>query len=104
MPPLPKQQQAQGSHSLTDPKTWDIAVKDETGTLLTRLSAQEARHQFLGTDLDRMLPKDEPRILPKDQLKVGLTYEMISLDGKPPKEPLSEAERLMVLKEYTGIQ
>ena len=102
VPPTPKQLQGQGIHSLTDPKTWDVEVKDEAGQVLARVSGTEAREAFAGTDLEASLPHFEP--LKDSSPPILATHKNLKLDGSSiPKAPLTNEERLYILKEYSGI-
>jgi hypothetical protein len=100
VPPLPKQLQGQGFHSLSDPKTWNILVKDRAGTVMATIPAHEARSAFTGTKLEEKLPHK----VTVDVAPSKFSHENIVLDGsKAPKEDVTEQERLAILKEFTGI-
>ena len=101
VPPLPKQLQGQGFHSLSDPKTWNLLVKDKEGKVMTKISAQEARSAFSGTALEKKLPHKATVV---DVAPSKFSHEYIVLDGsKAPTATISEQERLAILKEVTGI-
>jgi hypothetical protein len=89
VPPMPKQLQGQGFYSLTDPKTWKVLVKDndkEIG-ILDPVEAQELYP-------DAFIQK------PVEILQLKKDF---ILDGTPPKEALTEEERLMVLKQIAKV-
>ncbi|KAJ3163138.1 hypothetical protein HDU86_002307 [Geranomyces michiganensis] len=101
IPLSPTQMQNQGLVSLNDRKTWEVEVKDEAGTVLAQLSASEAREVLADSPLAAQLPKDE---VVREIEKTRVVRANIKLDGTPPVEPLTDAERLLVLKEFTGIR
>ncbi|KAJ3127050.1 37S ribosomal protein S16, mitochondrial [Nowakowskiella sp. JEL0407] len=108
MPPLPEQLQKQGKISLSDPKTWDVEVKDvETGKLLKTISARDLRAAYNGEEQNHAtpwvnalrdpiskLPPITPPKEPEPAPKSLLTYENVKLDGKKPKKPLTPSEIL----------
>ncbi|TPX61082.1 hypothetical protein PhCBS80983_g01323 [Powellomyces hirtus] len=100
VPLTPHQLQNQGLVSLNDRKTWDVEVQDSAGNKLAHLSAAEAREVLSGSPLADKLPADIVRSEPPNTRVVRAN---IKLDGTPPKAPLTDAERLLVLKEFTGI-
>ncbi|KAJ3156601.1 hypothetical protein HDU89_004383 [Geranomyces variabilis] len=102
IPLTPTQLQNQGLVSLNDRKTWEVEVKDQAGTVLSQLSASEAREVLAGSSLATQLPADE--IVGREVEKTRVVRANITLDGTPPTEPLTDAERLLVLKEFTGIR
>ncbi|KAI8816421.1 ribosomal protein S16 domain-containing protein [Fimicolochytrium jonesii] len=101
MPLKPRQLQNQGTVSVNDPKTWEIQVRNASGAAITHLTASEARNLLSDTELGKELPKDHP---PKPPATSSITHETLKLDGTPPAQPLTAAERLLVLQKLTGIQ
>ncbi len=102
VPPTPRQLQGRGIHSLTDPKTWDVEVKDQAGKVLARVSGAEARDAFKGTELEGSLPHVAPVSNPPPPKRA--THKNLKLDGaEAPKAPLSPEERLYILRVFSGI-
>ncbi|KAJ3012950.1 hypothetical protein HKX48_006000 [Thoreauomyces humboldtii] len=104
MPLKPEQRQNQGLVSLNDRKTWDVEVRNAEGKPIALLSPQEARTLLAGSSLVERLPSDlhesNRRTAPE---KSRLVRNNIKLDGTPPAAPLTEQEKLLVLKEVAGI-
>ncbi|KAI8928623.1 ribosomal protein S16 domain-containing protein [Entophlyctis helioformis] len=99
MPPTPKQLQNEGFVSFADHRTWDVVIKDEAGAPMGIVSMKDAIDQFGNTALAKHLP-----LKPSEILTHNIKDPHITLDGKAvPKEPLSGAEALRVLKAYAGI-
>ncbi|KAI9205364.1 ribosomal protein S16 domain-containing protein [Polychytrium aggregatum] len=99
MPPQPHQLAHQGLFSLNDPKTWDVRIRDENGTVLADLSSDTARARYDRHPDFQNLPGDLPT-----PVFSRVTYENIKLDGVPPTAPLTPAEALKVLKEVAGLR
>ena len=64
LPPHPKYLQGLGIHSLTDPKTWDVLVKDQEGKQIGTMSSLEVEEH-----LDQV--KTLPAMVSGKQLKKG---------------------------------
>ncbi|KAJ3292092.1 hypothetical protein HK104_005567 [Borealophlyctis nickersoniae] len=102
MPLTPKQLQYYGRHSLTDPKTWDVEVRDAEGKVIGMLPAPVAREKFANHPVvGPQLPRDRP--LESEPVPWILDASTIRLDGRPPKAPLDDGERLLVLKKFIDI-
>ncbi|KAJ3050925.1 hypothetical protein HK097_008099 [Rhizophlyctis rosea] len=102
MPPLAKQLHLTGHVSFNDPKTWDVELHDAEGTVLARLSADDARKKLSHLPhLAEQLPRDYPIVEPE---ATRLIPENIKLGGTAPARELSDAERLHILKRFIGLR
>ena len=95
--------QQHGVLSLTDPKTWDVAVYDEQGNKIDILPSSKAREIFMGTEFEKDLPKDDDNTT-RSSLVNPLTSDSIDLSSSVTKDvSLSEKERLLLLQSYLEI-
>ncbi len=99
IPELPHRLHKTGHLSLQDEKTWNVKITNSKGELVGLVTAEEARKQFqkqLG-----MIPKElkmPDEIVPEERLILDK-----NMTFKEPKQPLTEQERLAVVKKLLNI-
>lgn len=97
VPHLPVQLQRTGQVSLENPKTWQVAIKNQSGEIVGVMSREEAIKQSMA--------QNKGKIHPDLVEKSCLVYDFSNIDlGKPVMGELNDAERLRLIKQVTGIK
>jgi hypothetical protein len=94
IPPTPKYLHKIGDLDLNDSSSWDIKMIDHEEKEIAVVSADEAKKKFVGTELEKHLPKRFQGELNK------IDAEKISFDRKLDILP---EDRILILKTYLGI-
>ncbi|KAJ3031536.1 UNVERIFIED_CONTAM: hypothetical protein HDU68_003072 [Siphonaria sp. JEL0065] len=103
MPATATQQQLTGEHSLTDPKTWKVRIRD-SGALKDRVVGLDEARRLVAAGSNERAFLDKVANLPSTPRKMAPVLTRNDIDfGNLSSAHWSDRERLLILKEYAAI-